>query len=351
MTVPLPIVPPAFQNELLGSWIQRAASLYDLSAHQLLDRWMAGPCPKTAWVPSVEMRVLAGRAMTLVADHMRASSSSVASMLPDHSDWLVACDDDVAVCLQCLLDDDAAGAPRFRRRDWAECWRVRCLSHRAILVDMPDWRSCRLVPADKGRALQRNASGKIVEVGQSSASRLNHGASVRVAVALEAIAQMEVAIGGALAGRSPHAPSWGDIDATEFLEVVRDLTTFLLSGFSFIDPKPLCSKDLYRYRDDAVTRCFERSRPRCMGSELDETSTMASLPRVGSVGWRRSALFWARELMHARTARPWLALPLKRDRQLRQSMVLKRQTQTGIDWLADRMRRWPKRYRNQRWRD
>jgi len=81
----------------------------------------------------------------LVADHMRASSSSVASMLPDHSDWLVACDDDVAVCLQCLLDDDAAGAPRFRRRDWAECWRVRCLRHRAILVDMPDWRSCRLV--------------------------------------------------------------------------------------------------------------------------------------------------------------------------------------------------------------
>jgi hypothetical protein len=225
------------------------------------------------------------------------------------------------------------------------------VSHRAILVDMPDWQSCRLGPLDKGGALQRNASGKIVEIGRSSTRKLNHGASVRVGVALKAIAQLEVAIGRALAGRGPHAPSWGDIDATGFLEVVLDVTTVLLSGFSSIDPKPFCSKDLYHYRDDAAAPCFERRRPRCMGWERDGISTIASLSRVGSVGWRRSALFWARELMHARTARPWLEVALKRDRQLRQSIALKRQTQTGIDWLADRMRRWPERYRSQRWRD
>ena len=31
--LPLPIVPPAAEGELLGSWIQRTASVYDLSAH------------------------------------------------------------------------------------------------------------------------------------------------------------------------------------------------------------------------------------------------------------------------------------------------------------------------------
>jgi hypothetical protein len=350
VTVPLPLVPPAFEHELLGSWMQRTASVYDCSAHQLLDGWM-GPCPRARWTPSVEMRVVEGRATTLVAHHMRASSSSVTSMLPDHPGWLVACDDDVAVCSRCLLDDDAAASPRFRRRDWAECWRVRCVRHRAILVDMPDWSSCRLAAQDGGRALMRNASGKIVGVGRNSTNRLNEGASVRVGVALKAIAQMETAIGGALAGRRPHAPSWGDIDADGFLQVVRDVTTFLLSGFSSIDPKPFCGKDLYRYRDDAAVRCFERRRPRCMGSEQGETSTLASLAQVGSVGWRRSALFWACQLMHARTAQPWLPGPLKRDRQLRQSTALKRQTSAGMDWLADRMMRWPERYRSQRWRD
>jgi hypothetical protein len=160
---------------------------------------------------------------------------------------------------------------------------------------------------------------------------------------------METAIRGALVGRRPHAPSWGDIDAAGFLEVVRDVTTFLLSGFSSIDPKPFCSKDLYRYRDDAAVRCFERNRSRSMGWGQGTAPALATLPQVGGVGWRRSALFWARELMHARTAQPWLPLPLKMDRQLRQSTAIKRQTPAGIDWLADRMMRWPERYRAQRW--
>jgi hypothetical protein len=62
-------------------------------------------------MPSVESRVVEGRASTLVAEHMRAGSSLVTSMLPDHTGWLVACDDDVAVCSRCLSDDDAAGVP------------------------------------------------------------------------------------------------------------------------------------------------------------------------------------------------------------------------------------------------
>jgi hypothetical protein len=44
---------------------------------------------------------------------------------------------------------------------------------------------------------------------------------------MNAITQLEVAIRGALAGRRPHAPSWGDIEPAGFLRVVRDVTTFV----------------------------------------------------------------------------------------------------------------------------
>jgi hypothetical protein len=44
---------------------------------------------------------------------------------------------------------------------------------------------------------------------------------------MNAITQLEVAIRRALAGRRPHAPSWGDIEPAGFLRVVRDVTTFV----------------------------------------------------------------------------------------------------------------------------
>jgi hypothetical protein len=60
MTVALPIVPPAAESELLGSWIQRTASVYDLSAHDLLDRWKVAMGTNAGAIPSVEVRVVAG---------------------------------------------------------------------------------------------------------------------------------------------------------------------------------------------------------------------------------------------------------------------------------------------------
>ena len=163
---------------------------------------------------------------------------------------------------------------------------------------------------------------------------------------------MEVAIRGALAGRRPHAASWGDIGAEEFLQVVRDVTTFALSRFDPDGLRPLLRvRELHRYDDGASVHCFERTRQRQTELGQGGFPSLMSLTSVGEVGWRRCTLFWARELMHARTARPWLPLPLKRDRQERQRAAVGYQSEAGIEWLAERARHWPERYCAQRWRD
>ena len=346
MTVPLPIVPPAAEDELLGSWMQRTASVYDLSAHQMLDGWQVAPMAKMRASSSLEIRVVSDNAAALIAHRMRATPQVISAMLPAAPDWFVACAVDIAVCLQCLATDDSAGVPRFRRRYWGECWQVLCSQHRTPLVDMVDWRSRDLKQLLVGGAVRRNASGKVVAVGRQS------GRGPPVRIAMNAIAQMEVVIRGALAGRRPQAASWGDIGADEFLKVVRDVTTFLLTRFDPADPRPLlCVRELNRYQDGASVHCFERPRQRQTEARQGGCPSLVSLASVGEAGWRRCALFWARELMHAKTARPWLPLPLKRDRQERQRAAVSYQNEAGIEWLAERVLQWPERYRAQRWRD
>lgn len=90
MTVPLPIVPPAAENELLGSWMQRTASVYDLSARQILDGWLVTLGANACSTSSVETRVIASNAATLIAHRMRASAQVVTAMMPGAVDWLVA---------------------------------------------------------------------------------------------------------------------------------------------------------------------------------------------------------------------------------------------------------------------
>ena len=116
---------------------------------------------------------------------------------------------------------------------------------------MQDWRSRELdagleaVRVDASH--RRNAMGRLVVLGRGG----EQGVSVRAA--MNAIAELEAAVCGALAGRRPHAASWGDIDPDDFLGVVRDVTTFVLSRFDPHDRRVLlCLRDLHRY--SAMTR-------------------------------------------------------------------------------------------------
>lgn len=112
----------------------------------------------------------------------------------------------------------------------------------------------------------------------------------------------------------------------------------------------LCVRELQRYQDRVSVTCFDRSRKPHIEMGQGGSPMPVSLAHVGAVGWRRCALFWARELMHAKTARPWLPMSMKRDRQECQRDAVGYQSAAGIEWLADRALCWSERYRAQRWR-
>jgi hypothetical protein len=209
---------------------------------------------------------------------------------------------------------------------------------------MQDWRSWTLVPVPIDRPLRRNANGSIVALGR----RAERGSSVRSA--MNAVVQLEAAVRGALAGRRPHAASWGDIEPEAFLGVVRDVTTFVLSRFGRDDTAvPQCVRGLHRCRAGDSIGCFQRLRQRQNSAGEGGAADLASLAHVGEVGRRRCALYWTRELMHARTERSWLPPSLKRDRHERQQALLAGKSAAAIEWLSERRRQWPERYRTLRW--
>lgn len=211
---------------------------------------------------------------------------------------------------------------------------------------MADWRSRDLKRLLVGEAVWRNASGKVLTAGR----QFGRGPSVRIA--MNAIAPMEVATRGALAGRRQYAASWGDIGAEEFLQVVRGVTTFVLGRLDPADSRPLlCVRELHRYQDAVSVHCFERPRQRQKEMGQGGCPSLVSLASVGEAGGPRRALFWARELMHSKTARPLPPFPLKRDHQERQRAAICNQNEAGIEWLAECTLHWPERYRDQCWRD
>lgn len=266
-------------------------------------------------------------------------------MIPTVPEWLVASDADVPVCVRCLAEDDAAERPRFRRGPWGICSQVHCSQHRVPLVDMRGWRSGRLVEtACVDQPLLRNANGSIVALGR----RGDRGLYARAAT--RAICQLEVAIRGALDGKRPHAASWGEVDPEGFLRVVRDVATFVLNRFKPDDPRALlCVR--HSHGDMAVdsVRSFDQLHQRKTIAGTGALGGFVSLAQVGKVGRRRSALYWTRELMHARIDRSVLPLPLGRERHVRQTALLAGQSNAGIEWLSERARQWPERYRRQRW--
>ena len=82
--------------------------------------------------------------------------------------------------------------------------------------------------------------------------------------------------------------------------MVDDVAAFALTNFTKRARSPLCTKGL-RYANHAPIACFARQASRT--SAWSEGSQPTRLTHIADVGLRRSALYWARELMHAFGAR------------------------------------------------
>lgn len=259
--------------------------------------------------------------------------------------WLIQHGRDTPVCPLCLLGDDSAGVPRYRRNDWNLAWLTRCLQHNVPLVRLPGWPTAPLHDWQRRRH-RRNASDMPVRYGQNPGTALRRRKrSIRIAKA--AVSEIEHAVYSAIGGRKPKAAHWGDLSASDFLAVVDNVSSFVVTQFS--QSPALCTTDLNKFVDDAPVRFFARAIS--PASRSTESYGVATLGTIGDVGRRRCALFWTRELMHIHAARPWLPTNLRQSRIRRLAQALNRLPIDAQGWLAHRSLNWPDQYRQIWWAD
>lgn len=344
MTQALPRIPPPLPDELLGSWLKRTAQFYEIAAHELLDDWLI---PRLADA-SLEQRIVQSGALDDVAARLRTPLAAIETMIPAEATagWMVTSATDLAACPMCLQEDDNARRPRYRRTSWAQAFRIRCAQHRSLLVNLPDWPYASLLAWHQPPRHRRNACGAIVHIGHG-----DNQAAVplpSITTPINALARFEQTLQNALAGVQPRTGAWGHLGPEEFLLVVQDVAAFVLGVFGPGQHRPLCAEPL-RFHDPGPSRCFLRE-PFAHTRRYDRALGSMSLAHAGSVGWRRGAMFWTRELLHTRSLlpghRPWDP----QDRHGRQVNTLARASDAAVAWLTERARHWPRIYREARWR-
>ncbi len=339
--LPLPIVPSRYAGEAMSCWLERVGALYDHTAGELLDEWLVPLETGSNRRQSVEER-LTDRAAVLASQRLRLPVSVAGELLTGPPGWVVSDPNDVAVCPRCLLADDLNHQPRYRRIEWACCWRVTCVTHRCPLLQMPKWRTTD-VACLVGTNSRRTALGRRLPSNRTRAARV--GPPIGPAIA--AVREIERVIEAALNGRRPRQARWGDIDSEGFGVVVRDVSSFLLTNFSPRSLPAICTADAGRFADPAPVGFFtRRAQPWSPWTTCADALTLAN---AGDVGLRRCALFWTQELMHANSARPWIDPILRASRSRRLSAILERQCSAGLEWLSARVTNWPAEYRQSWW--
>jgi hypothetical protein len=176
-------------------------------------------------------------------------------------------------------------------------------------------------------------------------SRLDQGlaSSLRVLAILRAIDRIEIAINRALEGYDPDSRVWGFISASDFLVVVRDVTTWALSNFECFHARPEAENLPNGVRiaaDFYFTMMPRRLPPFASGRSV---RTLSHTPEPGL----RAAALWLAEALLAKQENYTSVETV--DPPARQWRLLKRKTPTGLFWLHQHMTSWPSRYIEHQW--
>ena len=134
-TAALPLITPAYEDEVLGSWLLRVASTYDLSLPSLLTRigaaredrrrrqllWLELDDADTTW------NVLALAVSRRTADLRKMNIQRVRKPLPR----------EVALCGACLVQSiETIGSPVWKK-SWLHPFAAVCMQHRCWLTPIP----------------------------------------------------------------------------------------------------------------------------------------------------------------------------------------------------------------------
>jgi hypothetical protein len=324
--VPLPLAPPPYPAEALHSWLRRVAATYQMTPRQLLHAVRVPPyagnvysSPRAAVQSALEPTDLRHLARLARCDPSRLGLD--ASRIKE---WLLVCDEWMIVCPHCILADLKGGTPAYERSVWRLATCSFCPRHRTPLVQVES------IPQD-------------IEYCERSVLVLNELEQIVAAQIFE----FEREIARAFRGMPPTHFE-GTLTAAGFLQVLRDLSTFVVELWD-VDATHTVASSLDQHAAMLTHHCshlFGCRRPR-RASQLRAYHEHASLVHVADPATRRAALWLAMQVIRlAPTPRPTHALRLG---YTAQDDFFGGRRHTGWTWLAAQAREWPTPYRTHFW--
>lgn len=320
----LPLCPRPLPREAFRSWLCRVGAVYAMTPEDLLT-------------------ALALKAPNMPLDHVDLVGLSRAARLPigriaelasASEQWTLRDSPCVAVCMECLHDDLLNNVIPHLRRAWLEAWCVLCVVHGSRLqIVLSD----RLFP----RYRKHVTAAGLARLSRQHGAREPDGDAIDGGVR-RAIQVTQDALSAALSGRPPHAPTWGILQAADFLTIIDDLTSWARSNFELTAAYPPIHS-LPIGLPGATSALFSpRRRPLLPWRTGGRVQTLASVVDPAA---RAAALWWAYAL--AADADPTTGLRLESEP--RQTSFLESRAPEGLAWLWGRMARWPASYVSSRW--
>lgn len=326
--LPLPLAPPPWRAEALHSWLRRMAAPYKLSPRQLLHAigvpTFAGPSgllpqgPVQGTLTIIDLQYLARLA--------RCDPSRLGINRTSLARWMLIDDNWIVICPRCLRLDLTKGATPYERAGWRLTTLTFCPQHRTPLVLLESMALC---------------ESELAECDQQQAPF----SDLEIAVASELLA-FEHEIVAATRGIAPKNLN-DTLNAAEFLDVLMDLTTFVVGIWPAENNRSTSCLEQHtsRIRQHACN-LFSCRRPRGQRHARWPPEQL-QLNGIADPATRRAALWLVMHVIRLPpTPRPKHALRLGFTAQ---DDLFGSIAHEGWGWLKDQAQRWPAAYREHYW--
>jgi hypothetical protein len=322
---PLPLAPPPYRAEALYSWLRRVAATYGMRPRQLLHalgvKPFLGPAisfpdlPLEAALEPSDLRYLARLA--------RCDPSRLGLGAPRNGPWLLACDDWIIICPQCIRMDLQAGKPAYERAVWRIATGSFCLRHRAPLVRATS------LPQD-------------IDACNSMLPAFND----LERVVLPELMEFETSIARAFDGVAPRQ-SMETLNAAQFLQVLNDLCTFAVEPWDTEHYRTTSSLEQHSWKlSSQCPHLFDYHRPRRNTFSRPVTQRL-TLHRIADPAMRSAALWLVMQVIWLPpTPHPRHALRLGFSAQ---DEFFGNRPHDGWAWLTNQAQTWPAVYRAYYW--
>jgi len=341
-----PVCPRPQTDESLPSWFERVSHEYTMSPASLLgviERAESGQAV-TADIPDAD-RLLNKAIGDRLAELGQLSASEINALWPPKTGWELHDRGFSVYCPYCCLNDFTHGRTPYGRRCWQQSWCSICQVHSIALVHRNQIHGSSIRSRWLHAKLKRDRAS--LSTVRYHGLKVTREPLLRSSM-LSCLMQLERTVAAAVSGTAPNPWIWGTLSAGEFLTVLTDVTTWLLTHFESVRSWS-AAEDLTPAEEQEGCGLVGRFR-RMSATEYGEnkmTRTLCDIvfPKV------RGAALWAAHALMATCHTAASDRPSGPSAQDRQTAWIARSSPAARQWLADRHESWPSSYRHDRWID